>query len=213
VDWNNDGLHDFLVGDAIGNVHIYINQNNNTHPVFEKGSLLEGYDVEKKEFGVLDVGLRATPEVYDWNSDGKKDLIIGNFDGNILIYLNTGSDNKPAFEKPPQFLYVKNQIFKVSEGGRAAPRVFDWDRDGKDDLLIGSHEGYIYFLKNEGTKESPSFKKSTRLRLTTGRYLRYPDNGGVPRSRLYIEDYNGDGQPDILAGGRDGKIMVFIANK
>lgn len=38
------------------------------------------------------------PAVADWNGDGKKDLIVGQFDGGrIRLYLNTGTDAAPAF--------------------------------------------------------------------------------------------------------------------
>lgn len=39
------------------------------------------------------------PCVTDWNSDGKKDLIVGQFaGGKIRLYLNSGSDAEPAFK-------------------------------------------------------------------------------------------------------------------
>ena len=39
------------------------------------------------------------PCVTDWNSDGKKDLIVGQFaSGKIRLYLNSGSDAEPAFK-------------------------------------------------------------------------------------------------------------------
>lgn len=41
----------------------------------------------------------AHPAVYDWNADGKKDLIIGEFDreAKMRVYLNEGTDSKPVF--------------------------------------------------------------------------------------------------------------------
>ncbi len=39
------------------------------------------------------------PAVMDWNGDGKKDLIVGQFSGGrISVYLNQGSDKAPAFK-------------------------------------------------------------------------------------------------------------------
>ena len=39
------------------------------------------------------------PAVMDWNGDGKKDLIVGQFSGGrISVYLNKGSDEAPAFK-------------------------------------------------------------------------------------------------------------------
>ena len=39
------------------------------------------------------------PAVMDWNGDGKKDLIVGQFSGGrISVFLNRGSDKAPAFK-------------------------------------------------------------------------------------------------------------------
>ena len=38
------------------------------------------------------------PDVVDWNNDGKKDLVVGQFkEGAIRLYLNEGTDSKPVF--------------------------------------------------------------------------------------------------------------------
>jgi hypothetical protein len=39
------------------------------------------------------------PVVDDWNGDGKKDLLVGQFGGGkIRLYLNEGTDVEPAFK-------------------------------------------------------------------------------------------------------------------
>lgn len=45
----------------------------------------------------LDVGQHAAPHVADWNSDGRKDLILGWFGSTVKVYLNSGSDSSPSF--------------------------------------------------------------------------------------------------------------------
>ena len=42
----------------------------------------------------------AAPAIHDWNGDGRRDLLIGEFETGecwIRIYLNHGSDEAPAF--------------------------------------------------------------------------------------------------------------------
>ena len=40
------------------------------------------------------------PVVADWNGDGKKDLIVGQFSGGkIRLYTNVGTDDRPVFGK------------------------------------------------------------------------------------------------------------------
>jgi hypothetical protein len=41
----------------------------------------------------------AAPYVVDWNQDGKKDLVVGQFGGGqCRIYLNTGTNSAPEFQ-------------------------------------------------------------------------------------------------------------------
>jgi hypothetical protein len=50
----------------------------------------------------------AYPVVYDWNHDGKKDLIIGENStrAKFRVYLNKGTDAKPKFSG--KFLSIKD---------------------------------------------------------------------------------------------------------
>jgi hypothetical protein len=46
----------------------------------------------------IDVGYYGAPTMYDWNRDGAKDLVLGQFDlGKVRLYLNQGPDTTPAF--------------------------------------------------------------------------------------------------------------------
>jgi hypothetical protein len=62
-------------------------------PQFEKGVKLqaEGKDID------VEIG-HLVPVVTDWNHDGKKDLLVGQFkNGAIRLYLNEGTDADPKF--------------------------------------------------------------------------------------------------------------------
>ena len=201
MDWNNDGLHDLLVGGSDGSVHIFLNTSDNINPKLDSGNpILAGGEP-------IAVGIRAAPIVDDWNDDGKKDLLVGNFDGNILIFLNAGTDSAPVFITSFN-LQVGGMDFDI--GTRAAPRVFDWDGDGLKDLLVGELEGYVYLLKNTGTNEAPLFNDFEKILLKSNEPLRYIPGEG-PRSRPYITDWDNDGNNDILVGGQEGKVMLFLS--
>ena len=191
-----------LVGDANGEVQIYINTNNNTDPIFTEGLFIQADGTN------INAGDRATPVANDWDGNGKDDLIIGNMEGNIVIYLNKGTDSVPVFGSS-FLLQADGKVFDA--GTRSAPRIYDWNKDGLSDLLIGEAEGYVYYLKNVGTRNAPLFKKAEKLALGNGDFLRYPDPTGSPRSRLFVTDWNDDGLDDILLSGKDGKAMLFLA--
>ena len=46
----------------------------------------------------LGVDRHSAPAVADWNNDGRKDLLVGQFGrGYIWLYLNQGTDEEPVF--------------------------------------------------------------------------------------------------------------------
>ena len=58
------------------------------------------------------------PAVTDWNGDGKKDLIVGHFmgkDGNMKLFINTGSDAAPVFESE-QALKAEGKPIRLDAG-------------------------------------------------------------------------------------------------
>ena len=48
--------------------------------------------------GPIDMDFHFVPTVVDWNEDGAKDLLVGQYtDGHINLFLNQGSDLNPVF--------------------------------------------------------------------------------------------------------------------
>jgi hypothetical protein len=56
------------------------------------------------------------PCVMDWNADGKKDLVVGQFSGGkIRLYLNHGTDKSPVF-KDYSFLHAGGKVISLAAG-------------------------------------------------------------------------------------------------
>ena len=68
-----------MVGDRSGYVWLYINSGNATNPTLTSAGRLKANGVG------IDVGTNSCPVIVDWNNDSKKDLIVGNEDGQIRI--------------------------------------------------------------------------------------------------------------------------------
>ena len=67
-------------------------------PLWVGAGLREGVKLEA-DGEVIDVEVgHLVPCALDWNGDGNKDLIVGQFSGGrIRLYLNQGTDAKPEF--------------------------------------------------------------------------------------------------------------------
>lgn len=64
-------------------------------PKLGKGTMIE---VDGNPINV-EVG-HLVPDAVDFNADGKKDLLVGQFrNGRIVLYLNEGTDSAPVFKE------------------------------------------------------------------------------------------------------------------
>jgi hypothetical protein len=141
VDWNENGKKDLLVGESLGYVYLLINTGSNSNPVFA------GYTNVKDGSGNLDVGDVSSPAVMDLNGDGKKDLLVGEKEGNLHFFENKGTNEAPAFSGKV-LLETGGKVFDCSFYSRSI--VVDWENDGVLDILCGSNNGFVYYIKVHG---------------------------------------------------------------
>ncbi len=142
IDWNEDGRKDLLIGRGNGEIALFLNEGTNENPVFGKMTILNN--------GKLDVGSTASPDMADWNGDGKKDLIVGNDSGEIFIFLNIGTNQDPQFNNEGEKLNLKF-------GPDASPQVIR--RGTYSHLAVADRYGEVAFCQNIGTPGSPNFIK------------------------------------------------------
>ena len=89
----------------------------------------------------------------DLDNDNKPDLITIR-DSTPVYYKNTGTDNTPAFT---EVTGDDNPFKSITAARFNTPYPVDVNNDGLIDLVAGSTSGYIAYLKNTGTTESPEF--------------------------------------------------------
>ena len=83
--------------------------------------------------------MNLVPCVVDWNKDGNPDLVVGDEDGILHLYLNLGMtpQEKTAAmrtKKVKVLSYegrIKTGYSDIDVGSFAAPSVIDWDEDGE----------------------------------------------------------------------------------
>ena len=217
ADLNGDGLPDIAVMDVLGYLRVYFNSGTKTEQKFTVAEVADLFlsrisPTDPTLQGVRDVHARQGQRIclYDITHSGKKDLVIGNYLGEILLIPNSGSVGKPDFRQPTSIASVIIPTMKDSLkkwGNLFAPAVWDWNRDGKDDLLVGEGSysaNSIHLLLNQGSGSKPVFDENNRSVLAYGM--------GLEQLTPCVVDYNGDGFPDLLVTERTGKIAVYLNN-
>jgi len=149
VDWNSDGMNDLVVGALDGKIHIYLNCGCAWPiPAFYYSVPLGDFAQENDQDLVVPWD-RSSPVVLDLDGDGKKDLLTGNTEGELLLYINVGSDAEPKFSG---YLRVESGGVPINLAGtpRSRPFVCDWTGDGYLDVLVGAGDGKVHLYQSKG---------------------------------------------------------------
>ena len=160
----------------------------------------------------LEFGTGAAPTYFDYNQDGKLDLLIGNygyfsaidseFHSKLALLENTGTNDRPVFtyitDNYLPYIANNDSILK-----RVVPAVGDLDADGDDDLLLGGALGNIYYFRNDapaGGVANFQFVTNTFAGIT-GAWL---DN-----SAPTLYDIDNDNDLDLFVGDASGYFAYY----
>jgi len=219
VDYDGDGDLDIIVGvDNWGDYgwdnaynekgewtngplrgYIYLLENQNGKYV-NKGRLQAG-GKDLETFGAP--GANMT----DFDGDGKKDIIAGEFLDKLTWFKNIGTAKEPKFAEGKYLENAKGEIIRM-HAEMIMPVAVDFDGDGHIDLLVGDEDGRVAFVKNTGKKRNgmPLFNDPVYLKQKA-EYVKF---GAL--STPFSVDWDDDGHPDIISGNSAGNIC-FIKNK
>lgn len=157
-DYNSDGLQDLIIGnfgyhspnnDPISSIALFENTGNDSLPSY---NLIERDWLNLSTINLntsLNIpALNLSPTFGDLDGDNNKDLIIGDADGKLHLFTNTGSGN---------FQLTAANYQNIDVGQFSQPQLVDVNRDGLIDLIIGEIDGTINFLPNSGSISNAIF--------------------------------------------------------
>jgi len=172
----------------------------------------------------------AAPALWDWNGDGKRDLLVGEFETNssdfpmgadgstIRVYLNVGTDADPKFTD--EFEWARDTDGTIMEVPQwccigFTPQFYDLDDDGHLDMITGQyHPGEVTWFRGTGDGFLPGETlpqegdPNSNGQPAFGNYEGEPGDIGTFHYWVYTSasfgDFDDDGDYDLIVGGGDG---------
>ncbi len=239
VDWDQDGDEDIIIGNSAGYIGFIENRGGKDVPDFAPPRYLEAdaevIRIQAGRNGSIQGPAEAkwgytTLSVADWDGDGLRDLVVNSIWGKVVWFRNVGTKGAPKLAKSqpvkvawgeavpkPAWNWWDPEATELSTQWRTTPFAIDWNKDGKTDLVMLDHEGYLTFFER--------FKKGGELWLKPGKRIFYEENGidllrlnerragGSGRRKFTLTDWDGDGDPDIVINGRNAEWYENLGRK
>ena len=99
---------------------------------------------------------RVKLAVVDWDGDGRLDILTNSENATWWRNCRDADDGKVVLKK------IGNLAKRNVSGHTSSPAVCDFDKNGKPDLLVGSENGRIYFIKHEDCNTFPADRLKAR---------------------------------------------------
>jgi endonuclease/exonuclease/phosphatase family metal-dependent hydrolase len=211
ADFTGDGKPDLICGSFLDGFTFFQNVGTRARPLFAPGRPLSNGDARIR----MDLCM-ITPVAFDFTGNGFPDLVVGDEDGRVALIEHTGRvvDGMPLF-LPPR--YFRQFAHELKFGALATPVGFDWNGDGRDDILAGNTAGQIAFFANLGG--NPPRWAAPVLLAADGEPIRIQagPNGSIQGpaeenwgyTTLSVADWNHDGLPDLIVNSIWGRIVWY----
>ncbi|MEO1280093.1 MAG: VCBS repeat-containing protein, partial [Planctomycetota bacterium] len=149
ADIDGDGDLDALVGKRDGTLNYFENTGSTTNPVYEPQT------GAGNPFNGIGVGYYSAPTFADIDGDGDLDAVVGESNGTLNYFENTGSATNPVYE---QQTGADNPFNGIDVGSFSAPTLADIDGDGDLDAVVGERYGSLYYFENTGSTNNPVYE-------------------------------------------------------
>lgn len=198
VDIDRDGDLDFLMG-VIGGAFNPIRTGEDNFFFWER-TAKDAYALRTKRFlDGIDHGSDATPAFADIDADGDLDMLVGSkIDArtgsypSLQIYRNEGTRTTPRFRaQAPLYL---------GDAYNLTPAAGDLDADGDIDLLVGTWNQDLMFVRNEGSAQAPKWVPDPAATITPPR---------ASHVAPALGDLDADGDLDLVVGQASGTVMYY----
>lgn len=211
ADFTGNGLPDLILGEFLDKLTFFENTGTRSDPEYAPGRHL------KYQGEVIKMDLQMIqPSAIDWNGNGHIDLVVGDEDGRVALVENTGRivDGVPEFRPP---VYFRQEADEVKVGALATPFAYDWDGNGRQDLIVGNTAGHLVLIKNLGGYppkwSEPQYLEAggevIRIQAGENGSIQGPAEAKWGYTVLSIADWNNNGLPDLIINSIWGEVLWY----
>jgi len=204
-DYDKDGKQDLFIGSEgyLDNVSVQRHSMLSYYKNTSVGSIIS-FDLVTKDFlGLSGFNYHGIfPTFGDLTGDGIYDLVMGNISGYITLYKNYASSNTVT----PNFLLSTDSLPGITVGSLSAPLVFDFNQDGRTDLLIGNRSGYITYYEDTS---STAVKKLSLQTISLGGIKAGDVNNIYGFCVPFIGKMDNTNKDYLMIGNVDGTIARY----
>lgn len=194
-DLDNDGDQDLILGRDNGTLVLYQNVSTGGAAVYAAPVINYADNLGQ----VISAGSSCFPQLFDLNQDGLLDLVLGQMNGQMILYKNVGTSSVPMFE-----LYNSNlgnvTITNTIPNTFSAPHFFR-DNDTTH-LFIGDIDGRLNYFSGIDGNIDPSenfiLESSNLIDLDANKY-----------STFWVNDLNDNGLLELYVGQDLGGLYRF----
>lgn len=206
-DFDNDGLLDIIIGNygyftSPGNFTSKLTACRNTGTATKPEFTLTTTDYANLTVALPSIN-NLHPTFGDLDGDGDKDMMVGEYNGYVHYFENTAAAGNPANFVLTNYRVKDDAGDSIDVGQFSAPQLFDVNKDGKLDLLIGEQSGTLNYYENVGTTAAAQW---SLISVTFG---------GVDVSGIYSTGYsapfmyNDSGIYELLVGTESGYLWRY----
>lgn len=223
IDWDRDGDHDLIIGLGIwddygwddawdqtgtwtngplhGHVYLVVNDGSDEKPIWGKPDKIMAAGKPVDVYGW------PSPCVADFDGDGDRDLICGEFVDRFTWFENTGTDEAIQLAAGRRVQAIDGRDLRM-DLEMIVPTPIDWDKDGDPDLVVGDEDGRVALIENVtgemgSGNDGPAFRPPVYFRQKAD-WLKF---GAL--ATPFCVDWDNDGDSDVLCGNTAGYIGFF----